>query len=685
MEAAEAEQTSAFHLSSFLHSSASPALFHRFASQPSASSAALPRFLASVSALTALLTAQSQRLRSAPPPLVDRLSFTAQSLSALAAQHTSVGGALQQCRTRLREAVEDDRATASGEERFLFVHRLLQRMRRQLRLASSDELEASDKATLLLPSTGVPGADTDGETDTVVHLASAGVVSCFVIEVRLRRRERGAETRESEFELRRKEAAAAGAALSPRPLHDCVVSVKADFLQGDAELHEPQIDCQLHALLAQCRFAALQSKLGHALSMEALADRHASTPLYSRKADALVAFSEYRDTSKLPCVVTSAVDGPQLAFQHIHTADHFDDEEQRLALPQLFLSTPSTRLRFASHPGHAFTHSLTYIGLEEAAAPLQPPALPPTAALSISSSSPLSSAPPSFSYLLSLSPSVVVPSSTLRAIALLAAGDSSHRGQLAASQQLLRSSPQQPPALAYHDYIAHTSPTAASRLSVRVSATSSSTQLFRLANDATLIEEATVLSYIPVTSLRALPGLVHTLRQWIAFNQLYASCFTQPRRPAAKQATEEAGGAVSAVVDVTAFPPHTLRLRISQPSDAARFISVDIRLTAGEPHEACTKLSVQQQQQHTAIAPSPSPTPSAAACFDCHAWSVQLDRSFDSPAPCSDSFALQVLCLTHSVPALVHAVVSRARQQDLQNSSSSSSSTNGHSRPASTG
>ena len=667
-ETLEAQQTCAFHLPSFLHSPASPALVHRFASQPSATAAALPRFLACVSSLTAVLTAQSARLRTAPPPLVDRLPLTSHSLSSLASQHESVSAALRLCRDRLRTEVEDDRAVASGEEWFVHIHRLLQRLRRQLRLVSDEELEAADRAVLL--------PDAGGATETTVHLASAGVVSCFVIEIKLRRRERSAVQRHSEFEQRRKEAAAAGASLSPPPLHDCIVSVKADFLQGDAELHDPQIDCDLYALLAQCRFAALQRKLSHALSMEAVADKYPTTPLDSRRADVVAAFNEHRESSKLPCVVTNAVDGPQLAFQHVHTADQHGDDEQ-LSLSQLAFSPHSTRLCFASHPAHSFTHSLTYIGVEEHHSVQQQQqqqhASTVTAASTSSPSSSLSSpSAPSFLYVLSLTPAVVVPSSTLRSIALLAAGDSSQRGQSAAVQ--MHSQHQQQPALAYHDYVAGTSPAAALRLSARVAITST-VQLYQLTNDSTLIEEACVVSYIPVASMRALPAIVRTLRQHIAFNQLYASCFRHPRTTRDTAAATD-GSAVT--VDVTAFPPHTLRLRIGLPATpnaapnaapaSAQFIALDIRLTAGEPHEACTALIVQQSATATSV---PS-----AACFDCHAWSVQLERSFDSPAPCSDSFALQVLCRTESVPALVHAVVSRAKKRGVHDN------TNGHSRPA---
>ena len=655
LEEEAAQQKSAFHLPAFLHSVASPAHFHRFASQPAASTL-LPRFLACISSLRDMAHTQTARLRSAPPPLLDRLSFTNNSLSSLNTQHSTVTSALKLCRDRLRDEVEEREAAANGAEHFLHVHRSLQRIRRQLRLVSSDEQEATDRATLTSrPSRSAAVNDTETETETV-HIASAGVASCFVLEVKLRRKERSEKEQRLEFERRRSAAAAAGSALTPSPLHDCIVSVTADFLQGDAELHDTQIDCDLYALLADCRFAALQSKLSHALSMEAIADRFPQHALYNRKVDVMAAFNECRERSKLPCVLTSAVDGPQLAFHHFHSADEQSDTDEQLAVrPHLFFSTPSTRLCFASHPGHSFTHSLTYIGMDEMDSLNQP-------------STPASSAsPPTFCHLLSITPSVLLPYSTLRTIARSAAGES-YRGH-SHSHSNQTQSPQ--PTLSYHDYMAHTSPSATSRFSARFSFLST-LQQYTLANDATLIEEACSVSYLSLLTLRALPGIVHTLRQHIAFNQLYASCFRQPQssRIVAASVEESASGAsaapASAVsVEVTAFPPHTLRLRITHPSTAAQYISLDIRLAPAAPHESCTPLVVQQQQQSSSLPHS------AVSCFDCHLWSVQLDRSFDSVAPCSDSFALRVLSITQSVPALVHAVVSRATQQ-------ANGSSNGH-------
>ena len=656
IEEEEAQQTSAFHLPSFLSSAASPALFHRLASQPSAFSS-LPRFVGCLSSLRAMLVAHSQRLRSAPAPLLDRLLFSSQSLSSLLSHHSSVSAALRLCRDRLREEVDSSTAAASHEEHYLHVHRLLHRMRRQLRLVSEDEQDTADRA-LLLPSPALSGSGSGSAAEAAeetVHLASAGVVGCFVIEIKLRRRERDDKERHSEMERRRKEAAAVGAALSAPPLHDCIVSVKADFLQGDAELHEPQIDCELYALLANCRFAALQTKLSHALTMEGTADRYPQMALYSRKADVLAALNECRDRSKLPCVLLNAVDGPQLAFQHLHTAADAANQDERRCMTYLFFSAPSTRLCFASQPALSFTHSITYIGMEEIVTPTQAnqPAQSASSVLALSSSS----SSPTLSHLLSLTPSVVVPYSTLRSIARMAAGDS-ERGHSHSSHP----QPQQP-AMAYHDFIAGTSPSAASRLSARLSVLST-TQHFTLTNDATLIEDACTVSYIPVVSLRALSSIVHTLRQYIAFNQLYASCFRQS--PTTRSVASMDGGATPSAavsVEVTAFPPHTLRLRIGHPSAAGQYISLDIRLTPGEPHEPCTPLVVQTSAAAAAAVP---------ACFDCHCWSVQLDRSFDSVAPCSDSFALRLLCMTQSVPALVHAVVSRAIQQQANGSS------NGH-------
>ena len=657
-EAREVAQRSATPLSSFLSSAASSAHFHRFASQPAAS-ASLPRFLTALDSLRSMARAQTQRLRGASSPLLDRLSFSHQSLSQLSQQHSSLARTLRLCRDELRAEAEYNRAAASGELHFLHVHRSLQRLRHQLRLVSEEEQETSDRAAL---SSSQAASAEEEEAETVVHVASAGVASCFVIEIKLRRRERSAEERSVEWQARRKDAAAVGAALPARPLHDCVVSVKADFLQGDAELHDPQIDCELYALLASCRFAALQNALSHALSIEALADRYPQLELYSRRSEVVAAFSECGERSKLPCVLSSGIDGPQLAFHHLHThSDGEQTEEQLHALtPHLFFSTPSTRRSFASHPLHSFTHSLTYIGMEEV-----PQVDSASRLLAASSTSPASPSP-TFAYLLSLTPSVVVPLSTLRLIARSAAGDSnrSHLQSHSSSQpQPLQSS------MCYHDFIARTSSASASRLSARVSVASTALR-FTLANDAPLIEDACSLSYISLASLRALPGIVHTLRQHIAFNQLYASCFRQPRpaRFATAAGADSAAVADSAVleatvaVEVTAFPPHTLRLRIAHPGTAAQFISLDIRLAAGEPHEPCSHLPLQT----AATLPS-----SPVSCFDCHVWSVQLDRSFDSAAPCSDTLALHALSLTHSVPALVHAVVSRAKQR-------AHSTSNGH-------
>ena len=649
VEDEEAQQRTAFPVSSFLSSPACPAHFNRFASQPAAS-ASLPRFLACLSSLRDMVQAQRQRISAVSPPLVERLSFTGQSLSALTSQHSTVTSALTLCRERLREAVDDERAVNNNEERYLHVYRSLHRLRSHLRLVSEDERDARDRAALTALSTD---KEVTGET---VHLASAGVVSCFVIEIKLRRRERGEQERLIEAERRRADAAAAGASLAPPPLHDCVVSVKADFLQGDAELHDTQIDCELYALLSNCRFAALQSKLSHTLSMEAVADRHPHMALYGRKADVAVAFSECRERSKLPCVLLSAVDGPQLAFHHFHTAAAPHDDD-RLTLPHLFFSTPPTRLHFASQPGHSFTHSLTYIGMEEMA-PLSQASLPPPHS---SPSSALSSSPPSrLSYLLSLSPAVVVPFSTLRLLARSAAGES--------NRSHAHSNHSQPPqsSLSYHDHIARTSQFAHSRLSAHL-AVFNTTHHYTLTNDATLIEDACSVSYIPLTVLRALPDIVHTLRQHIAFNQLYASCFRQSHttRTLTTEADTQPGSEAwkdVVSVELTAFPPHTLRLRIAHPSTAGQFISLDIRVASGDSHEHCTPLAVQTGSP-ASLASTLTTAAAAASCFDCHIWSVQLDRSFDSVAPCSDSFALRVLSFTQSVPALVHAVVSRAKQQ----------------------
>ena len=645
LESREAQQKSAFPLSSFLSSASSPPHFHRFATQPAAYSS-VPRFLACVASLRDMVLAQSQRVRSAPPPLLDRLSFASHSLSSASSQQSKLSSSLRLCRDRLRLEVENDRAATHHHEHFLYVHRSLQRIRRELLLVSDDEQDAINRLSLTPQSQSGP----IGEAEETVHIASAGVVSCFVIEIKLRRTERSEQERLVEFERRSAAAAAAGAAVTCQPLHDCIVSVKADFLQGDAELHDTQIDCELYALLASCRFAALQSKLSHALAMEVTADRYPQTALYSRKADVMAAFNECRDRSKLPCVLTSSIDGPQLSFHHVHSLGEQSGDRRVSVTPHLFFSVPSTRLSFASHPGHLFTHSLTYVGMEEMAAINQYNQLPPP-------SSSASTSPPTFSYLVSLTPSVVVPYSTLRAIARHAAGDSI-RGQSHSNRSQL-----QQPSISYHDSMANTSPSATSRLSARLS-TTATTQHYTLANDATLVEDACSLSYIPLTSLRTLPDIVHTLRQHIAFNQLYASCFrpSPANRTLSGSCAKTDSGAASATavsVEVTAFPPHTLRLRIAHPTVEGQFISLDIRLTPADPHEHCTQLAVQT----AAAPPSPAAGTASAACFDCHLWSVQLDRSFDSVAPCSDSFALCVLAITQSVPALVHAVVSRAKRQ----------------------
>ena len=618
--------------SSFLSSTSSPALFHRGGVFPAPSSLA-PRFLASLASLRSLAAAHAARLRSsaAAPAAssssssstsssgspssaaaLERLSFISSSLSSVQAQQAAVSAGLSDCRARLREEVEQARAAAAGESAFHLAMRGLQRLARHLGLQSEEDADGGggqgDAALLSLspPSSALPPSRR-------VHLASGGSTSCFVIELSLRR-------------------------ASPS-LSAVVERVHAEWLQGDAEVREMEVDEEVAALLSDGRFAALQRQLSHVLAMEALSDRFPHSSLYQHQQQALQCVQQLQKTkAQQPLVVRRALDGLQLHFHHTHTHAHDAVEQQPNPL-HLFLTTQHARSsRFPSHPDLAFTHSLTFIGVEEDTAHLR-------------------STSPSFSFLVALSPPILLPSSSLQRLAKLAGV---RRAQQQPQQPPPPSasssphSPQQPSAMSYHHAAVHgalsaipvassSSPDAApSRVRVFHALHS-----YRLVNDATRVEAGCFTSYLSLHSLQALPDVVHTLQQCIVFHQLYASMHSQ--HPSTQPSTLQPSSPLPLLdVEVTAFPPHSIRFRVPHPVDGLPDLLVGVRVAPVASADACGPL-------HSASALPYS--------RDCHLVSAELEASFDAPPPCSDRFATELLAMTLSIPLLVHAIYRKAAQQ----------------------
>ena len=587
-ERAALSQSVSSPLSSFLCSAPSPALFHRFGVFPSASSLA-PRFHACLAALRELSAAHAARLRLASAPAsLDRLSFFSSSLSSARLQHAALSASLQRCRRELRAEADRQLAASRGEAAFASVQAALAWLKSDLGLQTDEEAEAQERrlAGAEDGASAISGAVT-------VHVASGGSTSCFVLEVRLLR---------------------AAASQS-----DCVEAVHAEFLQGDAELRDVAVDAEVRALLRRGRFAALQRQLGHVLAMEALSDRFPQHALYARRAEVEQAMAELRKVrAAQPTHVSSALDGVRLSFHHIH------QPAPAVRVDPLFLfnAPVEARMRFPDQPSLSFTHSLTWMGMAEAA--------------------PASTPSPSFMPVFFLSPPVLLPSSALQRLARMGAS----RHALAPSASHSRASAA--PALSYHEAVvlgsghqwrarARPSSTPASPpVRVRVF---SAVHEYAVLNDVTSVDSACAVSYLALQSLAALPEAVHLLQQAIVFQQLYASLVHQHPHTAPSIGPPDTALLPVHRIDVTAFPPHSLSLRLRLPQPE-RVLAVDVRVASVAGVEPCSAVSEYG--------------------FDCHLVTASIERSFDSPAPCSDRYATDVLAMTLSIPLLVHALLHQA-------------------------
>ena len=619
----------------FLSSPSSAALFHRCGVFPAPSSMA-PRFFSSLSSLRSLVAEHRARLRSsatAPTPSaasLDRLSFFSSSLSSLQAQRAAVTRSLDDCRERLRVEVERARAATSGEEWSWLVTQRLQGIARHLGLQSEEDGDSSGSLhRSLLPLAPASSAAAASAPALRFHLASGGSSSCFVVEVRLRR---------------------VAASLS-----SAVESVQAEFLQGDAEVREAEVELEVLRLLSDGRFACLQRKLSHVLAMEALSDRFPQRSLYTHQLEALQAMQAMQKSRpQQPLVVRRVIDGVQLSFHHLHLPA--PNAAAALDPLHLFHAPQSTRSRFPSHPLLAFTHSLTFIGMEENAAQSTP-----------------HSAYPSFSFLFALSPPILLPSSSLQRLAKLAAPRHSTPAPSTSSHPT-----QQSPAMSYHHAAVRsgilpiarpTSPPSPSPPPLSSSSPSSSLSArvavldawheYRVVNDATRVEAACLTSYLALHSLQALPDTIHTLQQCIIFHQLYTSMHAQhpSAQPSPTSLLSSAPLSVQGV-EVTAFPPHSIRLRLLQPVEGTPELLVDVRVASVASAEPCSAL--------------PS-APAVSHSRHCHlVTAAVVDTSFDAAPPCSDRFATDLLAMSLSIPILVHAIRRKAQQQQQQRAAAAS-------------
>ena len=621
-EAAAVSAVCSWPLSPFLASAPSPALFHRLAVSPPPSSLA-PRVAESLAALRALAVAHVARLRSAASPAsVDRLAFFSSSLTALRSQQTAVHSALRLCRGRLRAEGRSTEATAKGRTAFASLLAALQAMKAELGLQSAEEAQAQESGRWVEGREGSSGL----VRPTVgVHLASRGSSGCFVVEVELRRE---------------------GATFA-----DVLHSVRAEFLQGDAELKDAEVDAELRLLLASGRFALLRRKLSHLLSLEALSDRHPQRSLFSHRQPAEEAMRQLQQRTGQPLVVRSAVDGVALAFHH----RHLPHAEATVDPLHLNAAPPTSHLHVPSHPSTAFTHCLTWIGLTE-----------PLISFPLTSPPSASSPPPSFCPLFSVWPPIVVPSSSLQRLTRMGVSRHAQSGFSQSSHAPHAASAG--PALSYHEAVMQGGliPTSAVPMASDAGDDGQSPALpllpprlsvfgavheYRVMNDATAVESAQCVAYLSLHSLANLPDAVHLLRQSIVFQQLYASLF-HPHPGCAAESDGSGDGAALPPehrVEVTAFPPHSLRLRLPHPLQSGAALTVEVRVASVASVESCRAV------HSTAASPPPAP-------FDCHLLTASIDRSFDTPFPCSDQFATDTLCATHSLPLLVHALNRRARQ-----------------------
>lgn len=614
-EAAAVSAVSCWPLSPFLASPPSPSLFHRLAIAPPPSSFA-PRFAESLAGLRAVAVAHVARLRSAPSAAsLDRLAFFSSSLTSLRSQQTAVQSALRLCRSRLRAEGQSTEATAKGQTAFAALFAQLQAIKAELGLQSAEDAQALERSRWVEERERGDGALSRSCPTVGVHLASGGSSGCFVVELELRRE---------------------GATFA-----DVLQSVRAEFLQGEAELRDAEVDAELRQLLCGGRFALLRRKLAHLLSLEATSDRHPQRSLFALRQPAEEALRQLQQRTQQPSHVSSALDGVQLAFHH----RHLPSADAQVDAVHLFAAPAAGHLRFPSHPSVAFTHSLTWIGVTE---PLQPfPSSPPSTAPS-----------PAFCSLFSVWPPIVLPSSSLQRLMRLgvarhAHGGSSHSGQSSHSASAS-------PALSYHEAVLRGGlvPTAATAAASDAgggaddSPRSSPTPClsvfgllheYRVVNDATAVDAAGCVAYLALHSLAALPDAVHLLRQSAVFQQLYASLF-QPHPDCMADGDGEAAAVLR--VEVSAFPPHSLRLRFAHPLQSGATLTVDVRVASVASAEPCR----------------PVTSSASSAAFDCHVLSASIERSFDCPFPCSDQFATDALCATHSIPMLVHALHRRARQ-----------------------
>ena len=612
----------AFSLSRFLSSRPSSGRFHCFGSSPPTAAAA-HRLLACLAAMRQTAEEQSRRVRAAAAAAasLERAAFFSSSLSALSSQSAAVAASLESCSSRLDVEAERQEAERAGSAAFTAVRRRLWRLRGQLRGLQQEEAGPAAAA-----------GEAEAETATL-HLASSGQSSCFVIELKLRRRERPQRQWRADWRTRcalllqaaadaRSSAASAGVLLPPPPRHDCLVLAQADFLQGESELSDAAVNADLLRLVSCGRWSRLRRCLSHLLAMEATADRLPHLALYARRAAVMDEMQRLLERRRAqPLVLSSALDGLRLSFHHVHCGD--GQAAARSVPRRLLLSPAADRLRFASSPQLLFTHSLTYVGMTDSADGA------------------------SLSFVLALQPAVLLPAACVQQIAKIAAP------RLAAPPSRLPQpgSAQRPSAAApssYHDEILRALP-AGCASPAGVVHLLSSVHRYRLLNEATRAEGGCVSAALTLPSLHSLQEVVQLLQQCVLFSQLYASCFCRQR--ADWRGREEADADIE--VQLTAFPPHSLRLSIARPALSSGQqqrppIVIDIRLQSVGCCESCSRL------------PSPAP----AACFDCHLLTVSVDRSYDCFAPCSDAFATAVLCSALSVPAMVQAVWHKAELAD---------------------